>query len=207
MGAKSFRRPALCKALTGDPDLLFHAPGPTGPALPSFAPDRSRSVGHGRPATALTPGIQFMVPHWTTLKYERESSNLSSIRKGRWVGVPLTNVIENAEERKDTLKSAFGLARKALIVSVMLGYQRKRAQYGTYEDGVRTQRNTFQKYYTQDEFRTYVEATLEVNAIPVAPGRRTRIRLLILLVNPFSQESSRRTRRGGSRIETRGSTH
>ena len=80
------------------------------------------------------------------------------------------NVIENAEERTRTLKSAFGLARKALIVSVMLGYQGKREQFAAFEDGVRTQRNTFQKYYAQEEFRSYVETTLGANAIPVAAG-------------------------------------
>lgn len=80
------------------------------------------------------------------------------------------NVIEDAEERADTLKTAFALARKVLIVSVMLGYQKKRAEYSAYEDGVRTQRNTFQKYYSQDEFRTYVETMLGINAIPVAAG-------------------------------------
>lgn len=34
------------------------------------------------------------------------------------------NVIEDADERRETLKSAFSLARKVLVVSVMLGYQR-----------------------------------------------------------------------------------
>ena len=80
------------------------------------------------------------------------------------------NVIEDANERSRTLESAFALARKVLIVSVMLGYQSKRDQFAAYEDGVRTQRNTFQKYYAQDEFRSYVEATLRANAIPVAAG-------------------------------------
>lgn len=80
------------------------------------------------------------------------------------------NVIEDASERRNTLLRAFGLARKVLAVSVMLGYQRKREQFERYEDGVLTQRNTFQKYYTQDEFRAYLEATLNAQAIPVAPG-------------------------------------
>jgi len=80
------------------------------------------------------------------------------------------NVIEDAGERTETLKAAFALARKVLIVSVMLGYQGKREQFAAYEDGVRTQRNTFQKYYVQDEFRAYVEKTLGSNAIPIAAG-------------------------------------
>ena len=80
------------------------------------------------------------------------------------------NVIEDPNERRETLKAAFALARKVLIVSVMLGYQSKREQFAAYEDGVRTQRNTFQKYYAQDEFRSYVEKTLGANAIAIAAG-------------------------------------
>ena len=80
------------------------------------------------------------------------------------------NVIEDAGERRATLEAAYGLARKVLIVSVMLGYEGKREQFAAYQDGVRTQRNTFQKYFAQDEFRGYIESTLGVNAVPVAAG-------------------------------------
>ena len=80
------------------------------------------------------------------------------------------NVIEDARERDETLKHAFALARKVLIVGVMLGYEGKREQFAAYQDGVRTQRNTFQKYFAQDELRRYVESTLGANAHAVAPG-------------------------------------
>ena len=80
------------------------------------------------------------------------------------------NVIEDAGERRETLKAAFALARKVLIVSVMLGYQSRHEQFAAFEDGVRTQRNTFQKYYVQNEFRSYVEKTLGTNAVPIAAG-------------------------------------
>ena len=80
------------------------------------------------------------------------------------------NVIEDAAERRETLRSAFALARKVLVIGVMLGYQREREQFTAFRDGVITRRNTFQKYFTQDEFRSYVEETLEANAVPVAAG-------------------------------------
>ena len=80
------------------------------------------------------------------------------------------NVIDDAAERRDTLRAAFALARKVLVVSVMLGYQREREQFAAFRDGVRTRRNTFQKYFTQHEFRSYVEEILEANALPVAAG-------------------------------------
>ena len=82
----------------------------------------------------------------------------------------MLNVIEDANERRETLKSAFALARKVLVVSVMLGYQSKREQFAAFEDGVRTQRNTFQKYFAQDEFRSYVEKTLDATPSPLPPG-------------------------------------
>ena len=80
------------------------------------------------------------------------------------------NVIEDPDERGAALMAAFALARQTLVVSVMLGYQSKRAQFDDYRDGVITQRNTFQKYFAQDEFLAYVESTLDANPIPVAPG-------------------------------------
>ena len=92
------------------------------------------------------------------------------------------NVIEDADERRHTLQAAHGLARKVLIVSVMLGYEGKREQFSAYEDGVRTQRNTFQKYYAQDEFRRYLESTLQANAVPIAPG------ICLIFRNPIDEQ-------------------
>lgn len=80
------------------------------------------------------------------------------------------NVIEDPVERRDTLKAAFGLARKLLVVSVMLGYRATRGRFDSHNDGVRTQHNTFQKYFAQDEFRAYVEDALGATAVPIAPG-------------------------------------
>ena len=80
------------------------------------------------------------------------------------------NVIEDPDERRETLRSAWDLAQKALIVSVMLGYASKRGRFEAYSDGVVTRHDTFQKYFTQDEFRSYVEESLAANAVPVGPG-------------------------------------
>ena len=80
------------------------------------------------------------------------------------------NVVEDPAERQQTLKAAWALAQEVLIVSVMLGYKAHQQRFSAHGDGVRTQRNTFQKYYSQDEFRHYVEETLDANAVPIAPG-------------------------------------
>ena len=55
------------------------------------------------------------------------------------------NVIENSQERSETLRSAYALTRKVLIVSVMLGYTAQRAQFIPHNDGIRTQRTHFPK--------------------------------------------------------------
>lgn len=39
-----------------------------------------------------------------------------------------------------------------------------------YRDGFITSRNTFQKYYTPEELKTFVEKTLKQQSVPVAPG-------------------------------------
>ena len=80
------------------------------------------------------------------------------------------NVVEDPVERRRTLKAAWALAQEVLIVSVMLGYKAHQQRFSAHGDGVRTQRNTFQKYYSQDEFRHYVEETLDANAVLIAPG-------------------------------------
>jgi DNA phosphorothioation-associated putative methyltransferase len=79
------------------------------------------------------------------------------------------NVIENFVERETALKNAYSLANKLLVVSAMLLNQN--AYNGEkLNDGVRTQRNTFQKYYSQPELKAFLEDTLNTSAIAVAPG-------------------------------------
>lgn len=68
------------------------------------------------------------------------------------------NVIEDAEERRVTLKAAFQLARKALIIAVRI--DRTLQSDDALEDGCVTQADTFQKIYTQAELRDYVSQTL-----------------------------------------------
>ncbi len=80
------------------------------------------------------------------------------------------NVIEDQDERLEALLSAWDLADKILVVSVMLANEAYIEQFQPYKDGVITSRNTFQKYYAQSEFKEYLECSLQDNAIAVAPG-------------------------------------
>ena len=78
------------------------------------------------------------------------------------------NVIEDFEERRDALHRAFRIADEVLAISVMLAGG---ATPGVpYRDGVRTSRNTFQKYFSQEELKQYVQRELGQEAFLVGPG-------------------------------------
>ena len=80
------------------------------------------------------------------------------------------NVIEDRTERDRVLKDAYTHTQKLLCVSVMLGSEAITAQFTPYKDGVITQRNTFQKYFTQSELRSYLETTLGESVVAAGPG-------------------------------------
>ena len=80
------------------------------------------------------------------------------------------NVIENPNERKETLQQAYTQTKKILVVSAMLGGESITSQFKKYGDGVVTSRNTFQKYYTQKELKTYIADVLSEEPVAVGPG-------------------------------------
>jgi DNA phosphorothioation-associated putative methyltransferase len=80
------------------------------------------------------------------------------------------NVIEDRMERDKVLRDAYQHANKALAVSAMLAGEALISQFKPYKDGIVTSRNTFQKYYSQSELRSYIESTLDEPAIAAAPG-------------------------------------
>lgn len=78
------------------------------------------------------------------------------------------NVIEDEVERLEALHRAFSLAKKVLAVAVMLKIS---STTGTpYRDGVMTSRNTFQKYFAQEELRQYIHHALGEDALLIGPG-------------------------------------
>ena len=79
------------------------------------------------------------------------------------------NVIENYQERIDALLGAYDLCLQVLVVSAML-FNQNALKGQVFNDGVITQRNTFQKYFTQTELKEFLSETLNTDAIPVAPG-------------------------------------
>lgn len=80
----------------------------------------------------------------------------------------VVNVIEDPAERVEAIRKAFNLAKQVMSVGVML--------YGPdtpgkpFRDGFLTSRNTFQKYFSQPEFKDYLEHVLNEEVFMVGPG-------------------------------------
>ena len=80
------------------------------------------------------------------------------------------NVIEDQSERLEALKRAWKLTQKVLSVAVMTPSAAALENARPYKDGFLTSRATFQKYYSQHQLNEYIQETLNVDPIPVAPG-------------------------------------
>ncbi|MFP4351178.1 MAG: DNA phosphorothioation-associated putative methyltransferase, partial [Desulfococcaceae bacterium] len=80
------------------------------------------------------------------------------------------NVIDDPLERTAVLHEAFGLARRLLVVSAMIAPAGAPPQGRRYKDGILTQKNTFQKYFQQDELRQFIEDALHASAVAAGPG-------------------------------------
>ena len=80
------------------------------------------------------------------------------------------NVIEDTAERREALINAWGLTQKVLIVAAQVLIDDRTRGVIAYGDGIITSRNTFQKYYEQEELKAYIDQVLGVEAIPVALG-------------------------------------
>ena len=80
------------------------------------------------------------------------------------------NVIEDAGERRAALVGAYALSRRVLAVAALLGGRTAYEQHRLFRDGVLTTRGTFQKHFSQQELRGYLETTLGREPIAVAPG-------------------------------------
>ncbi|AFY34907.1 DNA phosphorothioation-associated putative methyltransferase [Calothrix sp. PCC 7507] len=80
------------------------------------------------------------------------------------------NVIEDPEERRQSLIQAWELTGKVLIVAAQVLINAPSKTQIAYSDGIVTRRNTFQKYYEQAELKTYIDEVLNVDAVPVALG-------------------------------------
>jgi DNA phosphorothioation-associated putative methyltransferase len=108
----------------------------------------------------------------------------------------IINVIEDPAERRQALQGAWGLTESVAIVAAQVtvasDYLNAPIAYG---DGLITQRNTFQKYFDQEELKEYIDTVLDVDAVPVALG-------IYFIFRDQSQAESFRASRFRSRTTT-----
>jgi DNA phosphorothioation-associated putative methyltransferase len=80
------------------------------------------------------------------------------------------NVIEDHKERVEVLQKAWTYAKKILIVSARHNLEQKDEGLIVFQDGFLTRRKTFQKYYQQNELKTWIDESLNESSLAAAPG-------------------------------------
>ncbi|MGB8167234.1 MAG: DNA phosphorothioation-associated putative methyltransferase [Chthoniobacteraceae bacterium] len=80
------------------------------------------------------------------------------------------NVIEEPAERIATLREAYSLTERVLLVSTMVSGQETDSHSRPYRDGFLTKVNTFQKFYAPGELEGLIEQTLDAEASTLGLG-------------------------------------
>lgn len=80
------------------------------------------------------------------------------------------NVIEDPEERRQTLKRAWDLAGSVLVSSTRLTWERNKVKGEEFADGVLTSRQTFQHLFGAGELRNFVQEVTGTQCVSAAPG-------------------------------------
>jgi len=73
-------------------------------------------------------------------------------------------------ERREALLNAWALTRQVPLVPAQVLINDRTNGVIAYGDGIITSRNTFQKYYDQQELKNYIDQVLGVDAVPIALG-------------------------------------
>lgn len=80
------------------------------------------------------------------------------------------NVIEDVRERYATLKAAWDLAERVLIVSTRLKWELNAVKGESVGDGILSGRNTFQHFFSPAELRKTVEEATGTKCVSPTPG-------------------------------------
>lgn len=82
----------------------------------------------------------------------------------------VVNVIREPAERAAAVRAAWSLARRTLVVSARPDWEARGIKAQPHGDGWMTSAGTFQRFYRQDELKSWLEATLSTPACAAAPG-------------------------------------
>ena len=93
------------------------------------------------------------------------------LKKGQVVNIGFVlNVIEDIEERKEAVRNAWKLTKGVLSVAVMSPSSGAIENSRPFKDGFLTSRNTFQKYFSQEQLREFLATETREEPLAVAPG-------------------------------------
>ena len=120
--------------------------------------------GRGGDVRTLT-GLGYNVEGWDPVHLPDGECRASELVNLGYV----VNVIEDPSERTETLKIAWGLAERVLVVAARVDFQAGQ-DFEECADGVLTGRGTFQKFYAQSELRDWIDGTLDVLSVAAGPG-------------------------------------
>ena len=158
-----------------------------------FSPDSSffdYGCGHGGDVNRVAE-LGYTSSGWDPHYYPDNSLKAADIVNLGYI----INVIEDVKERRETLVKAWSLTKNILIVSAQILVDNRQRGLLAYGDGILTSRNTFQKYYEQEELKTYIDSVLEVNAIALGLG-------VFIVFRDRKQAESFRASRFVSRLST-----
>jgi DNA phosphorothioation-associated putative methyltransferase len=82
----------------------------------------------------------------------------------------VVNVIEDLAERMDTLRAAWELTKRVLVVSARLEDERDLAHVAPLRDGWVTRRGTFQKFYEHEELGAWIDQGLGTQSVAAGLG-------------------------------------
>ena len=82
----------------------------------------------------------------------------------------VVNVIEDVDERRQALRSAWELADEVLVVSGRLEWEVNGTPGRPFHDGWITTSGSFQKFFSQEELRSWIDGTLGEQSVAAAPG-------------------------------------
>jgi DNA phosphorothioation-associated putative methyltransferase len=82
----------------------------------------------------------------------------------------VVNVIEDRSERAEVLRRAWDLARSVLVVAARPDWEAGHLRSQPRGDGLMTSKGTFQKFFAQDELRSWIEAETGHDPVAAAPG-------------------------------------
>ena len=121
--------------------------------------------GHGMDVEALR-NLGYQAAGWDpAFRANAPKSSAAIVNLGY-----VLNVIEEPAERIVTLREAYSLTERVLIVSTLAVGQETDAHSRPYQDGFLTKINTFQKFYAPGELESLIEQTLGVEVSTLGLG-------------------------------------